>query len=232
VEYSNPKPVSVSPWEAVLVIVVTFFVFLFLGAIILLTVGEGPTLIFGELLILIVPLVYLLYRRIPVRAFVRFDPNPKFILIGLGCGALLLLLNFVVSNALTAIFGVSQTVQQANNTIVQLSSSPSGLAEVAISLALAGICEEFAFRGFLQNSIFQSLSAKKGTQYAFIVAVVIAAGVFGLFHFDPQIVYTLAAFITGLALGFIYHHFNYTTSATAHASMNLMVLALLILVGV
>jgi membrane protease YdiL (CAAX protease family) len=227
----NPSPQSqqVPPWEAILVVVVTFFVFLFVGGIILLTVGEGPTLIVGEILILIVPLVYMVFRRIPVRLAVRFDPNPKYILIGLGCGVLLLLLNFVVSGALTAIFGVSETVQQANETIVNLSGSPLGLTEVAVSLALAGICEEFAFRGFLQNSIFQDLKSFRGSRYAFIAAVVISAGVFGLFHFDPQVVYILAAFITGLALGYVFHRFNYTTSATAHASMNLMVLALLLL---
>jgi membrane protease YdiL (CAAX protease family) len=228
VENPTSKPAQVAPWEAILVVVVTFFLFLFLGAIILLTVGEGPTLIFGELLILIIPLAYILYRRIPVRAAIRFYSNPKFIFLGLGFGALLLLLNLAVSSALTSIFGISEAVQQANDTIVQLSASPAGLTEVAVSLALAGICEEFAFRGFLQNSIFQSLK-RKGQNYAFAVAVVVAAGVFGIFHFDPQIVYTLSAFITGLALGAIYHRFNYTTSATAHASMNLIVLALLLL---
>jgi membrane protease YdiL (CAAX protease family) len=39
----------------------------------------------------------------------------------------------------------------------------------------------------------------------------------------------LAAFITGLALGFIYHRWNYTTSATAHATMNLIVLLFLLI---
>jgi len=95
-------------------------------------------------------------------------------------------------------------------------------------LALAGICEEFAFRGFLQTSIFKSTSATKSSTYAFVIAVLISAGVFGIFHFDPQAVYTIAAFITGLALGYIYHRWNYTTSAMAHASMNLIVLALLL----
>jgi membrane protease YdiL (CAAX protease family) len=105
-----------------------------------------------------------------------------------------------------------------------------GFVAVVASLALAGICEEFAFRGFLQNSLFKSLHINpKYSKYAFAIAVVIAAAVFGLFHFDPQGVYTLSAFITGLALGGIYHKWNYTTSATAHASMNLMVLALLML---
>lgn len=225
----NHKPDFAPSWEAALVIVTTFFVFLFVSTATLLTVGQGPTLIVGELLILIVPLVYLLTRRIDVRSYIKLDVNPKYILLGLGCGILLLLLNIAVSGVLTAIFGESQAVQQSNELLASLSASPGGLVIVAVSLALAGICEEFAFRGFLQTSIFKSMSGGKSSSRAFAVAVLISAGVFGFFHFDPQGVYTIAAFITGLLLGYIYHRWNYTTSAIAHSSMNLVVLALLLM---
>ncbi len=227
----NQKPSYVPPWEALLVIVVTFFVFLFTSAAILLTLGDEPTLILGELLILIVPLVYLLMKRIKIRSYIKLDLHPKYILLGIGCGGLLLFLNIAVSGALTAIFGESQAVNDANNLLTKLSATPTGLFVVASSLALAGVCEEFAFRGFLQNSFFKTLSTAKSQRYAFTVAVVVSAAVFGIFHFDPQVVYTLSAFITGLALGFIYHRWNYTTSATAHATMNLIVLGFL-LVGI
>jgi membrane protease YdiL (CAAX protease family) len=226
----NQKTNSVPPLDIVLVLVATFFVFLFVSAASLYTLGNEATLIVGELLILAVPLAYLLFKRIDIKSYVRIDLNPKFILIGLACGGLLLLLNIAVSNALTAIFGVSQAVEQSNTLITGLAASPSGLAAVATSLALAGICEEFAFRGFLQNSIFKEfIKNAKSPKYALAVAVIISAAVFGLFHFDPQFVYTLSAFISGLALGYIYHRWNYTTSVTAHASMNLIVLALLLL---
>ncbi len=224
----TPKPNSVPPLDIALVLIATFFVFMFVSAASLFTLGEESTLIIGELLILIVPLAYLLLKRIDVRTYVRIDLNPKFILIGLACGGLLLLLNIAVSNGLTAIFGVSQTVEDSNSLITGLAVSPSGFAAVAASLILAGICEEFAFRGFLQNSIFKGLMNGRNSKYAFAVAVVISAAVFGLFHFDPQFVYTLSAFISGLALGYIYHRWNYTTSATAHATMNMIVLALLL----
>jgi membrane protease YdiL (CAAX protease family) len=223
------KPRFVPPWEAALVIIVTFFVFLFLSTALWVVAGKESTLIVGELLILIVPLVYLLSKRINIKSYIKLDLNPKYILLGLGCGGLLLLLNIAVSEALTAIFGQSQAVQQSNDLLASLSATPSGLVAVAASLTLAGICEEFAFRGFLQNSIFKSLSATKSPAYAFTIAALISAGVFGIFHFDPQAVYTIAAFITGLALGYIYYKWNYTTSAMAHASMNLIVLALLLL---
>ena len=176
------KPI-VSPWEAALVIIITFFVFLFIGALLLFTVGEAPTLVVGELLILAVPLIYLISKRIDIKSYVKLGLNPKYILLGVGCGALLLLLNLIVSNGLTAILGQSQAVQQSNDTISTLSATPGGFAAVVSSLALAGICEEFAFRGFLQNSLFKSLHVNpKYSKYAFPIAVVIAAGVFGLFH--------------------------------------------------
>ena len=225
----NQESKTVSPGEAGLVIVATFFVFLFLSVLIQLVFGDALALIVGELLILIVPLIYLLIKRINIISYVKIDLNPKYIAFGLVCAGLLLLLNIAVSNALFYIFGESTAVEQSNALLTELSMTPSGLASVATSLALAGICEEFASRGFLQNSIFKSLSASKSPRVSFAVAVVISALVFGLFHFDPQFVYTIAAFTTGLALGYIYHRWNYTTSATAHAGMNLIVLALLLL---
>ena len=226
----NKKTNFISPYEAVLVIVVTFFVFLILSAASLLIVGEAPTLIIGELLILAVPVIYLLQKHIDIRSFAKIELKPKFVALGLVCGGLLLLLNVVVSGTLTYIFGTSRAVVDSNNLITGLSASPSGLIAVASSLALAGVCEEFAFRGFLQNSIFKGIAINpKYGKYAFPIAVIVSAAVFGLFHFDPQGVYTISAFISGLALGYIYHRWNYTTSATAHAFMNLIVLLFFLL---
>jgi membrane protease YdiL (CAAX protease family) len=106
-----------------------------------------------------------------------------------------------------------------------------GLAAVVTSLGLAGVCEEFAFRGFLQKTIFDSLKTTKSSNFAFAVAVLISAGTFGIFHFDPQGVYTISAFISGLVLGYIFHRWNYTTSAMAHGSMYLIVLAFLLTIS-
>ena len=209
--------------------IATFFVFLFVGAASLIAFGDAATLIIAELLILIVPLIYLLIKRIDIKSYVRIDLNPRYILIGLGCGGLLLLLNFAISGTLTYFFGTSNAVQQSNQLITTLSGQPSGFTAVAVSLVLAGICEEFAFRGFLQNSIFRSINAGKFRKLALPVALVTAASVFGLFHLDPQGIYTLAAAISGLALGLIYYKWNYTTSATAHAFMNILVLILLLI---
>lgn len=220
----------VPPWEALLVIVVTFFVFLFASFAVLVAFGEAATLAFGELFILIVPLVYLVFKRVDVKSYVRIELRPRYILLGMGLAVLLLFLNIAVSEVLTFIFGQSQAVQQSNETIVAISASPLGLVAVVASLALAGICEEFAFRGFLQNSFFRALAPGRSKAIAFVLSAGFSAFIFGLFHFDPQFVYIIAAFITGLALGAIYYKWNYTASATAHATMNLIVLAMILFV--
>ena len=213
----------ISPVEAILVVIATFFLFLFLGAIVLLEFGTGPTLVFGELVILIVPLGYLMLKNIDVRRYVGIDVKPKLILAGIISGLALFLLDIVVSGAMTFIFGASKAVEESNALIVSLTSSTQGLILVVVSLSLAGICEEFAFRGFLQNTI--------NRKYSFLPSAIIAAVAFGIFHFDPQFVYTFSAMITGLALGYIYHRWNsYVVSATAHTTVNIIVLTVLLLV--
>jgi len=217
----NNSATAVSPFESGLVIIVTFFLFLFLSAFFLIAFGVGPTLVFGEFIILIVPLTYLLFKRVNIQSFVRIDFKPKFILLGLASGIALLMLNIAVTGILTSIFGTSQAVEQANQLLLDTSNTPTGLALVAASLVLAGICEEFAFRGFLQNAFTR--------RFSFLPAVIISAAVFGVFHFDPQLIYTLAAFISGFLLGYIYYRTNYVTAAIAHSAMNLIVLAFLLL---
>jgi membrane protease YdiL (CAAX protease family) len=216
---------SVTPLEAVLVIVVTFFLALVFGVFFLyFTLWEGFVLIFGELLILIVPLGFMLYKRVNIKSFVGLDVKLKFILLGFACSFLVLMIDIVVSLVLTNIFGVSQVVEESNAIITNLSSTPSGLIAVVSALVLAGFCEEFAFRGFLQSAI--------NRKYSFLPAVAISSLAFGLFHFDPQLVYILSALTAGLTLGYIYHRWNsYVVSAIAHAMLNLIVLATLLLVS-
>lgn len=230
ISVETPSRDNVSLLEAILVIVVTFFLVIFLGAFFLFTLGEAPALVLGELIILAVPLAYLLNKRVNVRAFIRFETSPKSVLIGLGCGIALLPLNIVIATALTTIIGNSDAINQANDLYASLSTNTPGLVAVVTSMALAGICEEFAFRGFLQNSIFKNLLGNSQfNKSALAVAITISSIAFGLFHFDPQFVYIIATFLSGLVLGYIYHKWSYTASAVAHASMNLMVLVLLLL---
>jgi membrane protease YdiL (CAAX protease family) len=121
------------------------------------------------------------------------------------------------------IFGQSEAVEESNKLIIDMSSSLEGLVLVIATLTLAGICEEFTFRGFLQNAI--------NNKYSSGVALLASSLAFGLLHFDPQAVYTISAFLLGLVLGYVYHRWHsYTVSATAHATLNLIILALAVLV--
>ena len=210
--------------DAFLVIVVAFFLVLFLGAFLYIVVGEGPALVLSELIILFVPLGYLLFKHVDIKRYVGLDVNPKLVLLGLASGVLLLFVDVIVSAVLTYLFGVSEAVEQSNTLITDLSSTTWGLITVATALGLAGVCEEFAFRGFLQSTLTR--------RYSFIPALITSAFVFGLFHFDPQLVYILSALTAGLVLGYVYHRWNsYVVSAIAHSTVNLVVLATLLLLS-
>jgi membrane protease YdiL (CAAX protease family) len=218
------KVKAIPTLDAVLVIVVTFFLVLFLGAVFFFTVGDGPALVLSELLILIVPLGYMLVKHVDIKRYVGLDVNPRLIMLGLASGALLLFVDIIVSAVLTSIFGVSQAVEESNTIITDLSGSTSGLITVIIALGLAGVCEEFAFRGFLQSTLTR--------RYSFLPAVIVSAVTFGLFHFDPQLVYILSALSAGLVLGYVYHRWSsYVVSAIAHSTVNLVVLVTLLLVS-
>ena len=219
-EQEEVRPVPLL--DTFLVIVVTFFLGMFLGLIFLAVLGTGPALAFSELFILIVPLGYLLFKHVDIKRYVGLDVSPKLVFLGFASAGLLLVVDIAVSIALTAIFGESQVVQESNNTIIELSSTTEGLVWVALALGLAGICEEFAFRGFFQSTLTR--------RFSFIPAVIVSSVTFGLFHFDIQLVYILSATIAGLVLGYVYHRWNsYVVSAIAHSTLNLVVLATLLL---
>jgi membrane protease YdiL (CAAX protease family) len=214
----------VSPLASILTVVLTFVLSMFGLAFLLFFSGYGPTLVLGELLIMALPLIVMLYKRVDIRNYICLQLKPAHFLLGIAFGFLLLFLNLIVSAALVSVFGVSQAVEDANALLMDISGTPEGLMIVATSLLLAGICEEFTFRGFLQTSI-----SKK---YPVGVALIVSALAFGLFHLDVQVVYTIGTFVMGLVLGLIYYRWrSYIVSAVAHASMNLIALALMLLLN-
>jgi membrane protease YdiL (CAAX protease family) len=213
----------ISPVWAIIVVFLTFILFLFVGAAIYVLFGSGPTMVLGELLLIVIPLGYMLFRRIPIKRYIGLDIKPKYVLLGISFGVFLFLFDLVISDVLVLIFGVSEAVQESQQLVQSTIRSPEGLVLVVLSLALAGVCEEFTFRGFLQTAI--------NSKHSFGIALFISSLAFGLFHFDPQVVYTLSAFLMGLMLGFIYHRWHsYVVSAIAHATINLIVLAIVLFI--
>lgn len=214
---------AISPFVAVLIVIATFVLLVFMGALFLVLLGLGPALIATELLILVIPLGYMLLKGIDIRRYVGLDVNTQNILLGILLGSLVFLADIVISSVLFAIFGASKAVEESNQQIMDLSSSSWGLLSAAIALSLAGICEEFTFRGFLMNTITR--------RYSFVPALLVSSLAFGLFHFDLQLVYIISAFTVGLILGYIYHRWHsYLVCAVTHSTVNLIVLAITIFI--
>jgi membrane protease YdiL (CAAX protease family) len=212
----------ISPFSAVLVVVVTFILFLFVGTAFVILLGYALGLILLELLITVVPLGYMLSKNVDIRSYVGLRIKPKNILLGITLGFLLFFFDLFVTSVLVSVLGPSEAVEESNKLIIILSSSPQGLASVVIHLVLAGICEEFTFRGFLQNAIDR--------RYSFGPAVLVSSLAFSLFHFDPQFVYIIATFLAGLVLGYVYHRWqSYVTSVVTHATVNVVILAIALL---
>ncbi|MEM3783909.1 MAG: type II CAAX endopeptidase family protein [Candidatus Bathyarchaeia archaeon] len=217
----NVKTQTISPSEAILLVIASFFLLLF-GAAFVDWIGYGITMMLGELLLIVLPLGYMLLKTIDVKSYIGLQVNSRRILLGVIIGILLLFFEVIVNGVLVSAFGESEAVRQSNQIIAEMSRSAEGLIMVIATLVLAGICEEFTFRGFLQTAM--------NSKYPAWVALVTSSLVFGLFHFDPQAVYTLSAFSLGLVLGYVYHHWHsYTVSATAHVTLNLIVFALITL---
>jgi membrane protease YdiL (CAAX protease family) len=210
---------AISPLAAILTVAASFLLALFLGAIFYDLFGYAFAQISVELLLIVVPLGYMLYKKVNVKNYIKLEIKPKTVLLGVACGCFLFLFDVVISNILFSALGASKVVEESNALITDLSSSPRGLLLAIIALSSAGICEEFAFRGFLQTAV--------NSKYSFSTALFTSSLSFAvLLHFDPQAILTISAFLMGLLLGYIYHHWHsYTVSATAHATMNLIVLA-------
>jgi membrane protease YdiL (CAAX protease family) len=216
---------TISPLAAILAVVASFLLALFLGAAFLELFGYAFAQISEELLLAVVPLGYMLYKRVDVGSYIKLEMKPRTILLGVALGGVLFLFDLAISNILFSVVGPSQVVEKENALIADLSSSSQGLLLMTIALSLAGICEEFTFRGFLQTAI--------NSKYSFGIALFGSSLAFAfLLHLDPQGILTIYAFLMGLILGYIYHHWHsYAVSAAAHATVNLIfLLALMLLV--
>jgi membrane protease YdiL (CAAX protease family) len=215
---------TISPLAAILAVVASFLLALLLGGAFLDLFGYAFAQISVELLLIVVPLGYMLYRRVDVGSYIRLEVKSRTILLGVALGGGLFLFDLAISNVLFSVFGVSQVVKEENALIADLSSSPQGLLLMTVALSLAGVCEEFTFRGFLQTAI--------NSKYSFGTALFVSSLAFAiLLHPDPQAVLTISAFLMGLILGYSYHRWHsYAVSAAAHATMNLIVLTIMLLI--
>jgi membrane protease YdiL (CAAX protease family) len=220
---ASVRNLEISVFLALALVLASFILVVFLGGAFFALLGYGPTAVLTELLLAVIPIAYMLHKRIDIKEYVGLKVKPRFVILGITLGFLLILLNSVVSATLVVVLGESQVIEESNRLIINAISTTDGLLLVILALSLAGICEEFLFRGFLQSAI--------ANRYSPAIAIIISSLVFSLFHFDPQLVYIAFAFIIGLMFGLIYNRWrSYIISAVAHATMNLIVLASIVLV--
>jgi len=228
-EETSDLETPISPIKAVMVIVLTFVTFLavFIVSSILLfgfPLWEQVMAVIGELIILLIPLAYMLYKKVDIKSYIGLGKSKlKNLLLGVGLGLGIWLMSIFANLALTYIIGPSVLVEEASEIIVGfIQESTASLVLVFLSLFLAGVCEEFAFRGFLQNAL--------GSKYSFPVALIGASLAFGLFHPDPQATYIILGFLSGLVLGYAYHRLkSFVAVASAHATNNLISLTIVLL---
>ncbi len=232
------KEEKISPIAAILVIILTFAISVVAGLMIYLAylvaefqisvevppIIEALVMAVGELMFLLVPFAYMLFKKINIKNYIKLgEYKLKGFLLGVGLGLVLLVMDVALTFALTYFLGESQVVEEANKTVIELATqSTTSLALLALALSLAGICEEFAFRGFLQNAL--------ESRYSSSIAIMGSALAFGLAHFDPQAVYSIVGFAHGLVLGYAYVKLkSYISVASAHTMINLTSLALILL---
>jgi membrane protease YdiL (CAAX protease family) len=215
---------AILPSEAVLAVIASFLLTLFLGGAFAIFVSSRVLMVLGELLLIVVPLGYMLSKKVNIKKYIGLELNLKTISLGVAIGVFLVFFDIIVTNVMVSIFGQSEIVEESNKLIMDMTRSTEGLIWVATALTLAGMCEEFTFRGFLQTAI--------NSKYPLPVALLASSLAFGFVHFDPQAVYTISAFLIGLVLGYVYHRWrSYTVAATAHATLNLIILALTVLIS-
>jgi len=218
---------EISPLAAILVIVLTFIILAFgFPLLYIIDLPLTPQLVsaVGELTVLLIPLIYMLHKKVNVVRYAMFG-SLKHVVFGLGLGIGLLGVNIAVSLVLTYLVGPSALVEETNEAIFQMAQvSPVAMILVATGFVLAGVCEEFAFRGFLQNAL--------RSRYSSCVALLGASLAFGLFHPDPQAIYIIEAFVIGLLLGYFYNRLrSYILVATAHATINMISLSIILILA-
>jgi membrane protease YdiL (CAAX protease family) len=213
---------DITPLAAILIFAATFVFAMFFLAAVYDSFGYYVELLIQEPLLMVFPLGYMLYKRVDIKNYIGFEVKPRTILLGIALGALVFLFGLFISNVLVSILGTSKTIEEVDTLYLDLTSSVSGLLTLIITFSLAGVCEEFVFRGFLLSAI--------NRKYSFVPALLVSSFAFSLIHFDPQLIYTLWAFFMGLLLGYIYHRsHSYVIVAIAHASLNLIALALMLI---
>jgi membrane protease YdiL (CAAX protease family) len=165
------------------------------GGISTVILGFHLTVILGELIVFLVPLSFLHAGGYSFRSFLTLRGKLNFsfwILTGIASISLFLITNDI-SGYLHQLLPRPEIQKEALLKVFLAKTWPEYLFRIFAAGVLAGFCEEFAFRGFLQSIFSKRLGGIKG--------FVLTAFLFAVLHLDP---WNFApAFLLGAFLGYL-----------------------------
>ena len=224
---STTSRYSAVPWNlrdaagAILLVVFGTLLLLIIAGIVAQVSGSVPALV---VILLSVALELLLIFGVWMFGLRRYGKswNALGLIPSLNNGALLTLLVFFVSLALTAVYGL--IVVFFDQEILTPEPLPGDLTETALQrlagffiiVLLAPFAEEVFFRGFLLPAF--------ANRWGFFAAAIISSGLFGISHVAPGSI--IPAFMSGMLFAWLYHRTGSLWNTTiAHGSQNALAFA-------
>jgi membrane protease YdiL (CAAX protease family) len=193
-EYENQRK-EFTVGQGIGIFALLLVVVVIVGGISTVVFGFHITVVLGELIILLVPLSFLHVGGYSFRGFMAYRGklNLSFwILTGIASISLFLITNDI-SGYLHQLLPRPEIQKEALLKVFLAKTWPEYLFRIFAAGVLAGFCEEFAFRGFLQSVFSKRLGGIKG--------FVLTAFLFAVLHLDP---WNFApAFLLGAFLGYL-----------------------------
>ena len=212
---NNAEKKMPTPMEAILVIVLGYFLFFFLT--VLMTMFFSPQvdpaslspmsqkwlLLFGEMSLAVLPYFYLKKKQFPIFEMIRWRSIPSNIV----WASVLIALSFTVlsdeiDRLIQIFFPQSEEASAAIKQIMTANSAGELLLLVLSAVVVAALVEEALFRGFLQRVLEEHINVTR--------AVIYGSLAWTMFHLTP---YSFSQAIPIFLLGFIYGYLSWRTKS-------------------
>lgn len=218
---------SAVPWNlrdvsgAILLVVVGTLLLLIIGGLVALVAGSLPALVVILLSVVLELLLIFGVWKFGLRRYGK-SWNSLGLIPSLNNGALLVLLVFLASLALTAVYGLIVTF--FDQEILAPEPLPGDLTETVLQrlagffivVLLAPFAEEIFFRGFLLPAF--------ANRWGFLAGAIISSGLFGISHVAPGSI--VPAFMSGMLFAWLYHRTGSLWNTTiAHGAQNALAFA-------
>lgn len=184
-------------------------------------VGPFRIVVFAtQFLLMLAPALFLVKRwhSSNVRAYVRLSRGSfADVLLAVLVTLLFLPAGNYVAEEFVRQLRIPEKIMQLNGEMFTSRSPAEFLWLVVVVCLTPALCEELFFRGYVQRTFERTMDWK---------SVILVGVVFGLFHFNPLGLLTLA--VLGMLLGyFFYRSRNVLPSMAAHFTNNLIAVAIL-----